>query len=198
MMLNSNIKAVCFDAFGTVVDITDKRRPYIALLKAMNKDMRKTTKDRLMREPLGLGDFMRLCGPNMTPQIQSKITRDLDAELASIKLRPELDTVWNSLRENGYKVAICSNLAASYGETLVKKLPFEPDALILSYETGHIKPEPEIYQQVCDALNMSPEAIFFTGDTKSADVDGPKAFGMEASLIDPFTQQYLAQLSPNS
>lgn len=87
MVLKSNIKAVCFDAFGTVVDILDKRRPYVALLKAMNKDMRTKTKDRLMRERIELGDFMSLCDPNMTSQIQSEIMRDLDAELASITLR---------------------------------------------------------------------------------------------------------------
>lgn len=27
------VKAVCFDAFGTLVEITDKRRPYVKLLK---------------------------------------------------------------------------------------------------------------------------------------------------------------------
>ena len=36
MRLNLKTKAVCLDAFGRVVDITDKRSPYVSLLKAMD------------------------------------------------------------------------------------------------------------------------------------------------------------------
>jgi hypothetical protein len=50
IFLHPKIKAVCFDAFGTVVDIVDKRRPYVSLLQAMSPRVRMKTKDRLMRE----------------------------------------------------------------------------------------------------------------------------------------------------
>ena len=93
------------------------------------------------------------------------------------------------LRAGGYKIALCSNLAASYGPALLGVLPETADALILSYQTGFIKPEAGIYGLVCEKLNLPPQSIFFTGDTQLADVDGPKAFGMEAELIEPFIKR---------
>lgn len=191
MSLAPHIKAVCFDAFGTVVDITDKRRPYIGLLRAMEISVREGAKPRLMREPLSLEHCIARFTPSLKQDAADRLRSDLNAELASIKLRPRLEPLWHDLRAGGYKIAICSNLAADYGPALIKQLPFAPDELILSYETGYIKPEAEIYRLVCDALNMPPEAILFTGDTQSADVDGPIAFGMDAELIDPFTNRIL-------
>ena len=106
-------------------------------------------------------------------------------------MRPRIETLWENLRAAGYKLAVCSNLALSYGPPLIGTLPSKSDALIMSYDTGHIKPEPQIYQRVCDALSLPASAILFTGDTKSADVDGPIAFGMAAEFIDPFTTRVL-------
>ena len=80
-------------------------------------------------------------------------------------------------------------MALSYGPPLLDKLPSQADALILSYEIGYIKPEPQIYQRVCDRLSLPANAILFTGDTQSADIDGPIEFGMNAIHIDELLSQ---------
>ena len=116
-----------------------------------------------MRDPISLKDCIARYAPNLDPKTHKKILTDLETELASITLRPHLGSLWHHLKAYNYKIAICSNLAEAYGETLTENLPFAPDALILSYETGSIKPEAEIYQSVCEALNLSPSEIFFTG-----------------------------------
>ena len=59
-----------------------------------------------------------------------------------------------------------------------------PDATILSYKVGYIKPEHQIYKSVCDSLGLPPEAILFSGDTELADVTGPRSFGMSSEFID--------------
>jgi len=66
----------------------------------------------------------------------------------------------------------------------------KPEAIILSYEHGFIKPEPEIYALVANQLRLKPEEILFTGDTQKADIDGPQKFGMAAMHIDDFENSF--------
>ena len=187
MKLDSKIKAVCFDAFGTLVEIKDKRRSHGALLSLIDMPARDQLKHAIMREALTLDDCIAQYAPKLDAQAAQRLKDDLSAELASITLRAHINELWASLRAGGYKIGLCSNLALSYGPPLLKTLPGDPDALILSYEAGYIKPEAQIYKHVCDKLSLPAEAILFTGDTISADVDGPKAFGMQAMHIDELT-----------
>lgn len=191
MSLDPNIKAVCFDAFGTLVEIKDKRRSHAKLIRLIDPPARNQLRHAIMREKLSLEDCINQYAPNLPQDAIQSLKDDLAAELASIELRPRIETLWENLRAGGYKLAVCSNLALSYGLPLINALPGKADALIMSYDTGYIKPEPQIYQRVCDALSLPAGAILFSGDTKSADVDGPIAFGMAAELIDPFTTRVL-------
>lgn len=191
MLIKSNIQAICFDAFGTLVDITDKHRPYRGLLDALDSKASLALKDRVMREPLSLQDCIAGFGPSLPEETKQALEQGLSNELASIRVRPHINELWTHLKQSGYKIALCSNLALPYGPALLKALPGETDALILSYETGFIKPEAEIYQLVCDKLGLPAQNILFTGDTLLADVTGPKAFGMEAELIDAFVARFL-------
>lgn len=45
------IEAVCFDAFGTLVEITDKQQAFRPLFKALIPDKRRELKHWLMRPP---------------------------------------------------------------------------------------------------------------------------------------------------
>ncbi len=190
MKLPSHIKAVCFDAFGTLVEIGDKRRSHARLLRLIDNPAREKLKHVIMREPLSLDDCINDYASNLSEDVLQGLKDDLAAELASISLRPKIDKLWQTLIEGRYKIAVCSNLALSYGPTLLDKLPSQADALILSYETGTIKPEPEIYQRVCETLSLPAGSILFTGDTKSADIDGPIEFGMHALHIDELLSKF--------
>ena len=78
---------------------------------------------------------------------------------------------------------MCSNLAAEYGPAVLGLLP-DLDAYVLSYEVGLAKPDPAIFQHVCDALGCAPGEVVFVGDSVRCDVDGPRAFGMQARHLD--------------
>ena len=58
------------------------------------------------------------------------------------------------------------------------------DGYLLSYEVGAAKPNPVIYQAVCEALGSRPRDVLFIGDSKRCDVQGPQSFGMKARLLD--------------
>ena len=53
-----------------------------------------------------------------------------------------------------------------------------------SFELDLIKPDRRIYEHVCDALGCVPHKVLMVGDTQAADVDGPRAIGMQAMLLD--------------
>ena len=183
IMLPDGIRAVAFDAFGTLVEIGDKRRPYGRLLSLAPPDVRVRLRERVMREPLTIEQCLREAGDAIGESDAASLRVDLDAELASIRLRPRTKALWHRLRGEGVLIAVCSNLAVPYGPPMLDLLPDAPDATVLSYEVGCQKPEPVIYALVAERLGLPPEAIMFSGDTPEADVEGPRAAGMQAMLI---------------
>lgn len=179
----SPIKAICFDAFGTLVEITDKRRPFRAMLSEGAKGQRAA--DALI-SPLGLRDVARDLAIKIGEARLLELEQDLAAECRSIQLRPGIETIWASLRRAGLRIGICSNLALPYAKPLLAVVPGIPDALVLSFEVGLVKPQREIFHLVCEQLGLSADQILFVGDSLEADVHGPQAVGMHAMTIRSF------------
>jgi HAD superfamily hydrolase (TIGR01509 family) len=165
----TEIQAVCFDAFGTLVEITDKRRPFRALLQGGLKSI---TAEEVLTKPLSLREVAAGVSHELREDDVAELEADLQVECASIRLRPG--------------IAVCSNLALPYGPPLLAALPDTPDAVILSYEVGLAKLDLAIFRLVCDRLGLQPAEILFVGDTPSADVEGPRAIGMPAMLTAAF------------
>lgn len=185
------IDAVCFDAFGTLVEIGDKRRPFRkALLASREPDLAR----RVLTEPLSLEDVAAGTAPDLLRALRD----DLEAEAASVALRPGIRELWEHLRRRDVRIAVCSNLALPYGEPLLRALPDVPDEVVLSYEVGMAKPEPGIYLLVCERLGLAPGRILFTGDTPDADVAGPRAAGMRALPIADFEAAWREGITPAS
>jgi len=177
------IQAICFDAFGTLVEITDKRRPFHALLRG---GVTSITAEEVLTKPLNLREVAAEVRHELGEGGLAELEADLQAECASVRLRPGIAEIWRSLRERGVRIGVCSNLALPYGAPLLDVLPDTPDAVILSYEVGLVKPDPAIFRLVWDRLGLQPAEILFVGDTPSADIEGPQAIGMPAMLISEF------------
>lgn len=180
----NGIDAVCFDAFGTVVEITDKRRPYARLLRALPRDARMDLKHRLMREPLDLDIWCSQVNAEVSEDMLAGVFADIEAEVDSIRLYDWVAKLWQNLRQRGLKIGVCSNLAKSYGVKLLQVLPDKPDIVVFSYEVGLQKPEQEIYRRVSQKMTLPAGRILFVGDSVRNDVSGPKAVGMKAVLVD--------------
>lgn len=177
------IQAVCFDAFGTLVEITDKRGPFRALLGEGPRGQ--PSADALI-SPLGLSDLARELSIEIGEARLQELEHDLAAECRSVRLRPGMDLIWSLLRRASVKIGICSNLALPYAEPLLGVIPGIPNALIFSFEVGFAKPQPEIFHLVCKQLGMPAKQILFVGDTLDADVLGPQTIGMHAMTIGSF------------
>ncbi|WP_306223771.1 HAD family hydrolase [Bosea beijingensis] len=183
------IKAICFDAFGTVVEIGDKRRPFRTLLRERPEG---DLANVVLTQALDIRSVAKLLTAELDENRLVELERDLQAEIASIQMRNGIGEIWEKLRAEGIRIGLCSNLAMPYGNPLVAALPGKPDALVLSYEVGLAKPDPAIFHLVCDRLGLSPAEILFVGDTPSADIEGPRKIGMPAMHISEFIARDLA------
>ncbi len=177
------MQAIVFDVFGTLAEIGQRRRPYLRLMKLAAAAGRKPKPDDAAKimgtdcDILGIADSL---GLSLTAEMRAVIDADLAAEIASISLFSDAVPVLEHLRNQGIKIAVCSNLAKPYAAPVLALLPFELDAYAWSFEVGAVKPDPAIFSAVCKKLDLPPAEILFVGDSYAADCAGPRAFGMQA------------------
>jgi HAD superfamily hydrolase (TIGR01509 family) len=187
MAKHRRFDAILFDVYGTLAEIGDKRMPFRQLLRLGEQQGRPIdTRDAatMMRLPLGLHEAAQRLGILLEPAQLAGLEADLHAEIASIRLFPDAAAILHVLHARGVKLGLCSNLAADYAAPIVALLPLKLDAYTWSFEAGAIKPDPAIYVQACRALDCAPGRVLMVGDTPTADVDGPRAVGMQSILLD--------------
>jgi HAD superfamily hydrolase (TIGR01509 family) len=88
------------------------------------------------------------------------------------------------LRRRGFKVGLISNctedVVLAWEHT---KLFGLFDATVFSAQVGCIKPEPEIYELVCEALEVAASECVFVGDGANDELGGAARMGMTPVLI---------------
>lgn len=181
------IKAVAFDVFGTLVNIDRPTRPFRKLVRLLHEAGRPRQRDdgiRAMSSAIDLRQAARLFGGMIGEDALNALEAELRAEIESITLFPDAAPTLLALKARGIKVALCSNLAAPYGPPVLDLLPFQPDFCAWSYEAGAVKPQPEIYQYLCEGIACQPDEVLMIGDTIEADMIGPRKFGMHGYHLD--------------
>jgi putative hydrolase of the HAD superfamily len=86
------------------------------------------------------------------------------------------------LNRKGHRVAILSNLAEYNVTAIEQKFPdffSVTQENFFSFELGLHKPDPRIYQAVCQALRVEPSQCLFLDDD-AENVEGAQAIGMQA------------------
>ena len=187
---------IVFDVFGTLVKIGERRSPYRKLIKWLKENGRQPKPDDakfIMSQNLSFTELVKLLGINIPDQLLQELEHDLNDELQSIVLYEDTLSTLEELKELGFRLALCSNLAMPYGKVVSSLLP-NIDTYAWSYEVGAIKPESQIYQYLIDQLECRAKDVLFIGDTPLADYSGPNEFGMSARLIDRKNGQKLADV----
>lgn len=175
------MKAIVFDAFGTLVHIRKPRRPYRKLMRyladqGMHVDH---VSGCVMSHPWSLRDIPDQLGCVVPEGIMRALEEDLQVEVESIQVYPEVDRLLSSLASRGLKLGLCSNLALPYCEPVQRLLP-GMGCYALSCRVGAVKPQRMVYEHVAAGLGVQPHEILFVGDTYLADVQGPREAGMNA------------------
>ena len=87
------------------------------------------------------------------------------------------------LRRRGLKLGLVSNTGRDL-QLFVRHHGLDVDAAVSSGVHGKTKPHPTIFQAALDRLEVSAEDAAMVGDSVEDDVDGARAVGMRALLLD--------------
>ena len=194
------LHAVCFDAYGTLCRIGDRRDPYRTLFRMLGVEPRPAAR-LAMTSDLALVDFVRLLVPGHDVDLGGVIS-DLEAEVRSVSLFEDAADCLDRLHRRGLKLWVASNLTPPYAVPLRAALRSLVDGFCFSCEVGAVKPEPVFFERLCSHVGCRPGLALMVGDSPRSDVEGARAAGMgavhlarDARTDRPDTVRSLAELA---
>ena len=87
------------------------------------------------------------------------------------------------LRSHGLRIGLVSNGQRDLDE-FARHHGLEVDVCIGSMSHGHVKPHRSIFEAALQAVGASPEEAAMVGDSYADDIEGARALGMRAILVD--------------
>lgn len=148
-------RAVAFDAYGTLVAIGAKRRPYRLLATLTQSSLEPSP----LTESIDLEAAYRNTGATLPLVVLDALKADLTAELASITPYPEAMAVLAAMKAAGLRTAVASNLALPYASPIQRALGQLLDVECFSFEVGAAKPDGAFYHALCCRLDLPPSDI---------------------------------------
>jgi putative hydrolase of the HAD superfamily len=91
--------------------------------------------------------------------------------------------VLEKLRGSGLKIGLVSNTSRDL-DAFIRHFALDVDAWLASGRHGKVKPSPTIFRAVLDLLEAEPAASAMVGDSLADDIEGARALGMRAFLLD--------------
>ena len=185
------MKAIIFDCFGVL--LVDKLKILLDEIRQQNPKKGRELTDILVANHRGFLDSNQTYallaeGMGITPAVLKKTLKD-----AEVKNQALLSYILE-LRRN-YKIGLLSNIGK---HSLQKRFTSHElnqyfDAVVVSGEIGHAKPDPEAYQIVAERLGMIPSECLFTDDQKFF-CQAAEAVGMKA-IVFHGNAQFIAELT---
>jgi len=118
------------------------------------------------------------------------VSKDVALELTSrwvhhenFELYEDVQPVLERLRSAGLKIGLVSNSARDVLD-FARHHALRIDAGISSFHHGRTKPHASIFRAVLDLLEVEPSEAMMVGDTIADDIEGARALGMRAILLD--------------
>jgi putative hydrolase of the HAD superfamily len=102
----------------------------------------------------------------------------------AFSLYPDVPEALDRLDEAGLRLAVVSNWDVSLHATL-RDLGIDArfSAVLTSADTGSPKPQPELFRRAAAALDAPARRLLHVGDDPAQDVDGARAAGFSAVLL---------------
>jgi HAD superfamily hydrolase (TIGR01549 family) len=102
---------------------------------------------------------------------------------SNFELYEDVLPVLVALREAGLRIGLVSNTSRDL-TAFVRHFALDVDAWISSGVHGKVKPSPTIFLAALELIGVEPRAAVMIGDSPLDDVEGARALGMRAYLID--------------
>jgi putative hydrolase of the HAD superfamily len=130
--------------------------------------------ERIVRGMGGDGDRARQCAVAIESAWE---------EHANFDLYEDALPVLEELRRAGLKLALVSNGVRDL-DAFVLHHRLDVDAAVCSRAHGRIKPHETIFRAALERIEVEPAEAAMVGDSLEDDVEGAKALGMRAFLVD--------------
>jgi putative hydrolase of the HAD superfamily len=101
----------------------------------------------------------------------------------NFELYEDAPPVLRELRRQGLLIGLVSTTSRDLAQ-VVDTFSLGVDAWVASGSHGMVKPSPSIFLAVLQALDVEPAAAAMVGDSPLDDVEGARALGMSAFLLD--------------
>lgn len=202
--LLEGVRAVAFDAYGTIFDYSeaDFIATFAELLAAqgLQADAAELWRRFLRaayrlrsenhRRPVYLRfldawtrqfeDSFRRMGLRGDPYAAARFVRQ---RLAQAPVHAEVPLVLSAL-EPRYRLAVLSNADDDFLLEALERngLPFE--VIVTSEQAGALKPDPHIFQVLLERLGLPPQAVLYVGDNPLPDVLGARRAGLRVAWLD--------------
>lgn len=88
-----------------------------------------------------------------------------------------------ALRAHGLRLGLISNGQRDL-EAFARHHALDVDAAIGSWHHGFVKPHPSIFEAALAALGLPPSEVTMVGDSQTDDIEGARAHGLRAILLD--------------
>lgn len=192
----SKIKAILFDMDGVLIEAKDWH--YEALnraLKLFGMEISRIdhlttfdglpTKDKLKMLslekglPLGLHEFIN--------ELKQQYTMDLVHSLCKPRFHHEY--ALSKLKEEGYKMAVCSNSIRNTIEIMMQKasLGMYLDFYISNEDVKKGKPDPEMYNKAIERMRLHPKECMIVEDNENG-IKAAKASGANVMIVEDIVE----------
>jgi len=174
------IRAIVFDCFGVLVG-----QGFDATWRRAGGDPDKDRK--FIEDLLGAANIGYITLEEMTAKVCERLSvsrKQWEAAVVETELPDQtlLDYIRDELKPH-YKLAVLSNANAGTLERVLSQAQRDVfDALVVSAEVGHIKPDAEIYLLAAERLGVLPDECVFTDDNVPY-CSGADSVGMKSILF---------------
>ena len=195
------MKAIIFDAFGTLIKVT-KGNSAGVIMKHITDSGAEVEKEAFLKEWKAYykARTLEACG-FMTEReifiariqmfydryrVHRSAEADADELLAGAFQReayPEVKLVLEKLMQS-YSVFIGSNTDNDVLESVMRKNDIKVHKVYTSEDLKCYKPSTDFYYRILKENNLNPQDVLFVGDSLTDDVIGPKSVGMKTALVD--------------
>jgi HAD superfamily hydrolase (TIGR01509 family) len=161
----THLKAIAFDFWGVFAEMKPPMNEYLRARGISVEQFKAPIHDLIIKHDLAEiseQQFLEACGELVGIAIPYPEYRFSYREE---NLNSEIINIIKKLKIK-YKIALLSNNNKEYCEEYLFKLGLSElfDVMVLSYQVGHRKPSPEVYQILISRLGVFPGDILFLDD----------------------------------
>jgi putative hydrolase of the HAD superfamily len=137
------------------------------------------------RDPDSLAALRRRCAAILSAELGREVA--VEEMMAAVRFRAYRDAApaLAELRALGVRLVCVSNWDYSLPDVLARVgLADELDGVVTSAAAGARKPDPRLFEAALEVAGCAADEALHVGDTPTEDVEGAKAAGVRALLID--------------